>query len=51
MKEGHYANGKRDAFTTFPDLLYLAQDGRVTRLATTPFEMPAPNWVTSSKSK
>lgn len=51
MKNGHYADGKLDEFRTFPELLYLAQDGRVTRLATTPFEMPTPNWATPAKSK
>ncbi|MBM5584977.1 hypothetical protein [Burkholderia pseudomallei] len=50
-KDGHYADGKRDGFITFPELLYLAQDGRVTRLATTPFEMPTPNWSTPATSK
>ncbi|AJY08654.1 hypothetical protein SB768_30830 [Burkholderia sp. SIMBA_043] len=40
-----------DAFTTFPDEVYLAQDGRRARLATTPFEMPTPNWAMPAKSK
>lgn len=51
MKNGYYADGTREESITFPELIYLAQDGYVTRLATTPLEMPTLNWAIPGKSK